>query len=123
MNTWQAVDEERSALADDLAKLGDSDWDVQSLCSEWKVRHVVGHLIGGADVKIGPFLAGMPKSGLSFNGSIAVKASRWVRRPRPSSWGSSGGRSGRIARRRERSSRSCSSTLCATAGTSADRGA
>ena len=47
MDTWQAVDEERSALADDLATLDDGQWDAQSLCSEWKVRHVVGHLIGG----------------------------------------------------------------------------
>jgi uncharacterized protein (TIGR03083 family) len=67
MDTWQATDEERSALADDLATLDDSQWDIQSLCSEWKVRHVVGHLVGGADVKTGPFMAGMLKSGMNFN--------------------------------------------------------
>jgi uncharacterized protein (TIGR03083 family) len=71
MDTWQAVDEERSALADDLAALGDGQWDAQSLCSEWKVRHVVGHLIGGADVKTGRFLAGMLKSGMNFNRCMA----------------------------------------------------
>jgi uncharacterized protein (TIGR03083 family) len=71
MDTWQAVDEERSALADDLATLDDSQWDAQSLCSHWKVRHVVGHLVGGADVKTGPFLVGMLKNGLSFNRYIA----------------------------------------------------
>jgi uncharacterized protein (TIGR03083 family) len=67
MDTWQAIDEERAALADDLATLDDSQWDTQSLCREWKVRHVVGHLVGGADVKMGPFLVGMLKSGMSFN--------------------------------------------------------
>jgi uncharacterized protein (TIGR03083 family) len=67
VDTWQAVDEERSALADDLATLDDGQWDAQSLCSEWKVRHVVGHLIAGADVKTGQFLAGILKSGLNFN--------------------------------------------------------
>ncbi len=71
MDTWQAIDEERSALAGDLATLDDSQWDVQSLCREWKVRHVVGHLIGGADVRIGPFLTGMLKSGMSFNRCMA----------------------------------------------------
>jgi uncharacterized protein (TIGR03083 family) len=71
MDTWQAVDEERSALADDLATLSDSQWDAQSLCGEWKVRHVVGHLVGGADVKTGRFLAGMIKSGMNFNRYIA----------------------------------------------------
>ena len=71
MDTWQAIDEERSALADDLATLDDSQWDAQSLCSEWRVRHVVGHLVGGADVKMVPFLTGMLKSGMSFNRFIA----------------------------------------------------
>jgi uncharacterized protein (TIGR03083 family) len=71
MDTWQATDEERSALADDLATLDDNGWDTQSLCGEWKVRHVVGHLVGGANVKTGPFLAGMLKSGMSFNRYIA----------------------------------------------------
>ena len=67
MDTWQAIDEERSALADDLATLDASQWDMQSLCGEWKVRHVVGHLVGGADVRVGPFLVGMLKSGINFN--------------------------------------------------------
>lgn len=71
MDTWQAVDEERSALADDLAMLDSGQWDAQSLCSAWRVRHVVGHLVGGADVKTGPFLAGMLKSGMNFNRFIA----------------------------------------------------
>jgi hypothetical protein len=30
MDTWQAMDEERSALADDLATLNDAQWDAQS---------------------------------------------------------------------------------------------
>jgi len=67
MDTWNAVSEERSALVDDLAALDDDQWDAQSLCNEWKVRHVVGHLIAGADVKTGPFIVGMLKSGLNFN--------------------------------------------------------
>jgi uncharacterized protein (TIGR03083 family) len=71
MDTWQSMDEERSALADDLATLDDGQWDAQSLCSEWKVRHVVGHLVGGANVKMGPFLAGMVKSGMNFNRCMA----------------------------------------------------
>src|ERR1700691_424752 len=71
MDTWQAIDEERLALANDLTLLDQSQWDVQSLCSEWRIRHVVGHLIAGADVKFGPFLAGMLKSGMSFGRFIA----------------------------------------------------
>jgi uncharacterized protein (TIGR03083 family) len=67
MDTWQAVDEERSALADDLDGLDDTQWDAPSLCSDWRVRHVVGHLIGGADVRVGPVFVGMVKSGMNFN--------------------------------------------------------
>ena len=73
MDTWRATDEERSALADDLATLDNNQWDAQSLCTEWKVRHVVGHLVGGADVKMGPFLAGMLKSGMNFNRFMACE--------------------------------------------------
>jgi uncharacterized protein (TIGR03083 family) len=71
MDTWQALDDERSALADDLAALADSQWDAQSLCSQWTVRHVVGHLIFGADMRTGPVLAGLIKSGLNFNRFMA----------------------------------------------------
>jgi uncharacterized protein (TIGR03083 family) len=71
MDRWQAVDEERSALADDLETLDAGRWDVQSLCSQWKVRHVVGHLIAGADLKAGPFFVGLFKSGMNFNRFMA----------------------------------------------------
>ena len=71
MDAWQTLDEERSALADDLAALTDSQWDAQSLCSEWKVRHVVGHLIYGATMTTGPVLTGFLKNGLSFNRLMA----------------------------------------------------
>ena len=71
MDTWEAMDEERSALADDLATLDDSSWGTQSLCSEWKVRHVVAHLIRGADLRTGPFLAGILKSRMNFDRFMA----------------------------------------------------
>ena len=71
MDTWAAVDEERAALADDLATFDEGGWDTQSLCAQWKVRHVVGHLVGGADVKLVPFLGAMIKSGMNFNRCMA----------------------------------------------------
>lgn len=71
MDTWEAVDEERSVLANDLGRLEAAQWDVQSLCNQWKVRHVVGHLIAGAELKARPFLVGMLKSGMSFNRFMA----------------------------------------------------
>jgi uncharacterized protein (TIGR03083 family) len=73
MDTWHALDEERSALADDLAALADSQWNAQSLCGKWKVRHVVGHLIFGADMATVPVLAGLIRNGLNFNRFMARK--------------------------------------------------
>ena len=42
---WHAVDAERSALADTLDEITSEQWDVQSLCDQWKVRDVVAHLV------------------------------------------------------------------------------
>lgn len=67
MDTWAKYDAERSALSDDLAGIDASGWDTQSLCAAWKVRHVVAHLAEGGDVKVGPFLVGMVKNGMSFD--------------------------------------------------------
>jgi uncharacterized protein (TIGR03083 family) len=71
MDTWLAMDEERSALAHDLATLEASQWETQSLCDEWKVRHVVGHLIFGANMKSGAVFKGLIKNGMSFNRYMA----------------------------------------------------
>jgi uncharacterized protein (TIGR03083 family) len=71
MDTWFAIDDERSALADDLATLDHSEWNAPSLCTKWRVRDVVGHLIFGSDMKMGPIFVGMLKSGLNFNRFMA----------------------------------------------------
>ena len=74
MDTWGKLDAERVALCDDLARLSAAQWDVQSLCSEWKVRHVVAHLVAGTQVKPRKFLAQMIRSGFSFNRAMAQDA-------------------------------------------------
>ena len=42
--TWELVATERRTLADLLAGLAPEQWEVRSLCSEWRVRDVVAHL-------------------------------------------------------------------------------
>jgi uncharacterized protein (TIGR03083 family) len=74
MDTWDRVDAEREALCEDLAGLDAGQWDAQSLCTKWKVRHVVGHLVAGSDVKAGPVFLGLMKSGMNFNRYIAAEA-------------------------------------------------
>jgi uncharacterized protein (TIGR03083 family) len=74
MEVWGAVDNERSVLTDDLSRLNERQWDVQSLCTEWKIRHVVAHLVIEANVKLGATLVGVVKNGMNVNRALAQAA-------------------------------------------------
>lgn len=50
---WSMIRTERRALAQDLAGIGDAQWNMQSLCSSWTVRQTLAHLSAAAS--IGPF--------------------------------------------------------------------
>jgi uncharacterized protein (TIGR03083 family) len=41
---WQAIDDQRLALTDVLARLPDDEWQLPSLCDGWTVRDVTAHL-------------------------------------------------------------------------------
>ena len=43
--TWQSIERERLSLADLADELTDEQWETQSLCSEWRVRDVIAHLV------------------------------------------------------------------------------
>ena len=73
-DVWVAVDKERSALADDLSQLDDWQWDAQSLCGEWKIRHVVAHLAVEANAKLVPTVLGVVRHGMNVNRSLAHTA-------------------------------------------------
>ena len=75
MNQWAMVEGERRALAEDLAGLGDSAWDAPSLCTRWRVRDVVGHLLWGErGPGWGEGLIGLAKNGGNFNRYVARHA-------------------------------------------------
>lgn len=74
MDTWAKYDMEREALCNDLAGLDPGQWDEQSLCTEWKVRHVVAHLVTGSDVSVLGGFVGLLRSGMNFNRYIARDA-------------------------------------------------
>jgi uncharacterized protein (TIGR03083 family) len=67
MDEWAANERERLALADDLSGIPDTAWNAQSLCAEWKVRDVVGHLVSGATIRRREWLGGFVKNGFNFN--------------------------------------------------------
>src|ERR1700760_3283901 len=63
---WTAVAAERGALVDDLAGITDEQWATQSLCDDWSVRRVVGHMTATARLTPGRFLSSFAGSGFSF---------------------------------------------------------
>ena len=67
VDLWAVIAAERAALAEDLAGLSDEQWRATSLCSDWSVRRVVGHLTATAKMTPWGFLGGFAKSGFSFN--------------------------------------------------------
>jgi uncharacterized protein (TIGR03083 family) len=72
VDEWVAVERERLDLAKDLAGIPDAAWDAQSLCAQWRVRDVVGHLVWGErGVGLATGLVGMVKNGGSFNRFVA----------------------------------------------------
>lgn len=69
--TWDLIRAEREDLLAMCKTLTPEQWDAQTLCTRWKTRHIVAHLIEATRVQIGPFLVGMATSGFKFNNWMA----------------------------------------------------
>lgn len=74
---WPAIHTERQALLTDLEPLSEQQWQTPSLCSQWTVQQVFGHIITTAQMTPPKFLAGMLGSGFNFAGFIAKNADRF----------------------------------------------
>ncbi len=66
MEAWQMIKVERASLVDALGELSDADWDRPSLCVNWTVREVVGHLVATATMTPPKFFAKLVRSGFNF---------------------------------------------------------
>lgn len=64
---WRAVATERTSLADLLAELPESAWNVESLCAGWRVRDVVAHLILATRATLGWILVNLPRAGFDID--------------------------------------------------------
>jgi uncharacterized protein (TIGR03083 family) len=73
---WPLIHAERAALADDLAKIQDGDWQTPSLCAEWSVREVLGHMIATAKMTPIKFFAGLAGAGFKFNAMTSRDVTR-----------------------------------------------
>lgn len=75
-DVWFDVHQEREALLDFLRDLTAFQWDTPSLCSEWRVRDVVGHMVSETTLTIPKVLVGTIASGFRINRFIAKDARR-----------------------------------------------
>jgi uncharacterized protein (TIGR03083 family) len=82
MDTWELVDAERSVFADLSDSLTPEQWDTQSLCTEWKVRDVVAHVIQGATIGgTGESIKQLFKYGFRLNKLINEEAKKGGQAP------------------------------------------
>jgi uncharacterized protein (TIGR03083 family) len=75
-DVWVDVHEERASLLDLLETLSPLEWNAQSLCAEWRVRDVVGHMVSETTMTIPKVVGGMVRSGFRINRFIAEDARR-----------------------------------------------
>ena len=64
---WPLIHAEREALAADLDTLTGEQWATRSLCAEWSVRDVLGHMTATAKMTPPAFFAGLAGAGFRFN--------------------------------------------------------
>jgi len=73
-DVWLDVYEEREALMELLDELTPEQWDARSLCTEWRVRDVVGHMVSETQMTVARLAVGMIASGFRLNRWIAKDA-------------------------------------------------
>ena len=76
IDVWPDVHSEREALLELLQNLTAFQWDAPSLCSEWRVRDVVGHMVSETTMTMPKVLVGTIASGFRINRFIANDARR-----------------------------------------------
>lgn len=67
MDIWERIAEERTALLETFEGLTPEQWETPSLCAQWNVRQVLGHLVVAADPPTGRFLVEAVKALGSFD--------------------------------------------------------
>ena len=68
---WPLIHAEREALINDLGTLTDDQWPTRSLCDEWTVRDVLGHMIATAKMTPPKFFVSLAAAGFRFNNMTA----------------------------------------------------
>jgi uncharacterized protein (TIGR03083 family) len=66
-NAWPTIHAERKALAADLSTLAPEQWSTPSLCPNWTVHDVLGHLTATAKMTPPKFFGKFARSGFRFH--------------------------------------------------------
>lgn len=83
IDIWTDVHDERRALLALLETLSPQQWDAPSLCSEWRVRDVVGHLVSTTEITLARAVPAMVASGFRVNRYISKDGRRRGSAPVP----------------------------------------
>ena len=73
---WPLIHAEREALIADLDTLTGEQWATRSLCANWTVRDVLGHMIATAKMTPPKFFVSMAAVGFRFNNMTARGVAR-----------------------------------------------
>ena len=75
-DVWIDVRQERLALLRLLDSLSPLEWEEPSLCTDWRVRDVVGHMVSETTMTIPKVIRGMMSAGWRINRYIAADGRR-----------------------------------------------
>jgi uncharacterized protein (TIGR03083 family) len=82
MDTMSLARDERADLAEFLAMLSSQQWGVESLCSGWRVRDVIAHLLSYDELDIRALVGRFARAARAARGtSAAARVARRVPRP------------------------------------------
>lgn len=78
---WPLIHAEREALLGDLEGVGRTPgvWETRSLCAEWSVHQVLGHMLSTAMMTPPRFLMEMAKAGFKFPRFSAAGVAAWTK--------------------------------------------
>lgn len=81
MSIWEQTADQRRQLAALLDGLDETQWHTPSLCTEWTVREVVGHLVTPFEFGTAKMLLRIALNGFNFDKTISKTAKELARRP------------------------------------------
>ncbi len=73
---WPSIHAERRALISDLDSLPEERWATPSLCANWTVRQVLGHMVATAKMTPPRFILGLASAGFRFDAMSAHDVAR-----------------------------------------------